>query len=562
MARQLYRVYLYVVSIALLILAAVGLAILLNTLLASTPLRGSYRVAPEQRETVQSVVFAITAWIIAAALGALHLRLIRRDLAEFPDAARGGVRAFFLNFTASVGTLVVVIAGAGAFSTLANAYQGLVGDSAGPFALAIAAALVVVALEVEQRRYPPTPGSATVFRRLHLFGIPLILLVITTLAFWNEAVRTTLTSVLISTNTYSPLDPNACDTGQFNPGPIDGPCSLPSTGFLWLATLVPIAVIALYAYTARDDRHSLIRMVAHIGSFALGIGALLFGLVRGIELLLRAVFGVAVTWRDVAHPWAAAYDFISPLTIGLLIVVAYGLWLRAERADLPVGAQITSLVTEAVAAVLFAAAFWWGVGRIAYTLFQWMGATSGESFAERWAGAIALALAGVVYIPIAVHLRGATKQTGQTAPRRGFILALLAGGIITGAVGLTMSLYAFGTSLLGAPLTDWQQTVRAGLASLAVGVILVVSYGWIALQERSLGSLFKRLREAPSIPPATAPAQAGAVREAAAADVAAEIEQILGDFEAHRISLPEASARLRALVEARGQGTSAQPAHA
>lgn len=562
MARQLYRVYLYVVSIALLILVAVGLAILLNTLFASTSLRGSYRAAPGQREIVQSVVFAITAWIIAAALGALHLRLIRRDLAEFPDAARGGVRAFFLNFTAAIGTIVAVVAGAGAFSSLANDNQGFMsGDSAGPFALAIAAALVVVALELEQRRYPPTSGAATIFRRLHLFGIPLVLLVITTLTFWNEAVRTSLASVLISTNTYSPLDPNACNASQFYPGPIDGPCGLTHAGFLWLATLVPIAVIALYAYTARDDRHSLIRMVTHIGSFALGVGALLFGLVLGLELLLRAIFGVSVTWRDVAHPWAAAYDFISPLTIGLLIVVAYGLWLRAERADLPAGAQITSLVTEAVTAVLFAAAFWWGVGRVAYTLFQWMGG-SGERFAESWAGAIALAAAGIVYIPLGVHLRIVTRQSGRNAPRRGFILALLAGGIITGAVGLTMTLYALGTSLLGAPLTDWQQTVQAGLSALLVGVILVVSYGWIALQERSLGSLFKRLREATSIPPAAAPAQAAVSRETVTADVTAEIERILADFEAHRISLPEASARLRALVEARGQSTSAQPTHA
>jgi hypothetical protein len=83
----LYRVYLYIVSIALLILAVVGLGILLNTLLTYTPLRGAYRLEPEQRELVQSVVFAVTAWIIAAALGALHLRLIRRDIAEYSEAA-------------------------------------------------------------------------------------------------------------------------------------------------------------------------------------------------------------------------------------------------------------------------------------------------------------------------------------------------------------------------------------------------------------------------------------------------------------------------------------------
>jgi hypothetical protein len=166
-------------------------------------------------------------------------------------------------------------------------------------------------------------------------------------------------------------------------------------------------------------------------------------------------------------------------------------------------------------------------------------------FAERWAAAIALAVAGLAYIPLAVHLRLSTAQTENSTPRRGFILAMLAGGIITGAVGLTITLYTLGTNLLGAPLSDWQQTAQGGLAALVVGLILVVSYGWTALQERSISSLFKRLREATATP-----VQAHETEMAGDADVTAAIEQVLKEYEAHGIDLHEATERIKTFIHA------------
>lgn len=556
MARQLYRVYLYFVSIALLILAAFGLAILLHSLLSFTSLRGSYVVAPTQRDLVQSLVFAITAWIIAAALGALHIRLIRRDIAENPVASIGGIRSFFLNMAEGLAALVAVFAGASAFVTLANAQPLYVGHSAAPFATAIAALLVVVALEFERRRFPAATGPALVFQRLHTFGVPLILLIATTLMYWNDAVQSSVTGLLIRGNVYNPLDPNACNSQQF--GPIEGPCAIANAGWLWLAALIPITAIALYALLARNDLRSAIRTVAHIGSLALGVGALAFGVERGAELLLRGAFGIPIGWRDVAHPWMASFAFAGPLTIGALIVLAYGLWIRAEKAELPPGAQITRLATVAVAAVIFASAFWWGAGRLAYTALQVLGGAGGNALAGSWAASLALMLAGVAYIPLAVYLRRST-QAETNAPRRGFILALLAGGIITGAVGLTMTLYILGTSLLGAPLDNWQQTVRAGLAVLTVGVILVVSYGLVALQERSIGSLFRRLREATSIPATTSPAPSQRAEAPATSDAAitAGIEAALTSYAEGRMSLQEATERIKRLTGAERAATPA-----
>ncbi|HEU5347610.1 MAG TPA: hypothetical protein VFU63_03255, partial [Ktedonobacterales bacterium] len=93
------------------------------------------------------------------------------------------------------------------------------------------------------------------------------------------------------------------------------------------------------------------------------------------------------------------------------------------------------------------------------------------------------------------------------------------------------------------------------------GVILVVSYGWVALQERSIAALFRRLREATAKPahvaaPAT-PAQdhaTGVTSEASSIEVTAAIEDVLKEYEAHRISLHEASERIRTLMYA-GAGT-------
>lgn len=541
MARQLYRVYLYIVSIALLILAVVGIGVLLNTLFSYTSLRGSYQGAPDQRELVQSIVFAVTAWVIAAALGALHLRLIRRDIEEYPQTGQGAIRSFFLNISEGFGTLVAVFAGASGCTTLAYAQPGQAGSSSGLFAGAIAALALVVALEFERRRFPAAAGPAKVFERLHIFGVPLVLLLVTALTYWPNAAQTSLTGLLIRANIYNPLDPAACGFEQS--GPIYGPCSLPSAGFLWLATLVPIIAIALYAVMARNDLRSAIRMVAHIGSLALGVGMVVYGVERGVELLLRGVFGVPVGWSDVAHPWTASYAFVAPLSIGVILTVAYGLWLSAERANLPLGSQVTRLATEAVVTLIFAVAFWWGAGRLIYSILEWVMGDSAVALAGSWASALALMIAGLAYLPLALHLRQ-TTQAETSAPRRGFVLALLAGGIITGAVGLTITLYTFGTSLLGAPLNDWQQTVRAGLAALVVGLILAITYGLIALQERSIGALFKRLRAATSAP---ARPQVAEASEVPAKDGrTAAIEGALKDYAAGRLSLQEATKRIDA----------------
>lgn len=548
MPRQLYRVYLYVVSIALLIFGAVALGMLLDTLLAYTPLRGSFRAVPGQNELVQRLIFAVVAWLIVAILGGLHYRLIRQDIASHPPASSGGVRSFFLNIPEGVAVLIGVFAASSGFSMLASSDPFGTPDASAPFAGGIAALLVAAVLELERRRSVPAAGAPMVFQRLHVFGVPFVVLFAAAITAWETAMRATVAALLMQANVYSPLDPDACVIGPFGPGnEITGPCTLPNVGFLWLAVLVMAAAIAVYVLLARSDARSMIRTVAHLASLALGLVLLVIGLDRGVELLLRAAFGVPVGWADVAHPWNAQFDFVSPLTLGALVTTAYALWLRAERALLPLGADGTLRTMEALSAVVFAVPFWWGLGRLLNAGFEWLGLGGALApFPADWAAALATLIAGLAYIPLSIQLLRRGAEAG--APRRGYILALLAGGVVTGAAGLAVTLYTLATAALGVPLDNWQQAARAGTAALVVGVLITGIYGWIALREHTIEPLFARRAAAPSV------AAAEAEGEALVA-MPGTIEQVLDAFAARKLTRDEAAERIREL-------TQAGPAHA
>jgi hypothetical protein len=122
------------------------------------------------------------------------------------------------------------------------------------------------------------------------------------------------------------------------------------------------------------------------------------------------------------------------------------------------------------------------------------------------------------------------------------VLALLAGGIVTGAVGLAVTLYALGTTLLGAPLVDWQQTARAGAAALVVGLVLVGIYGWIALRGRYVEPLVAGLSAAAKAPQAPVPTERAF--PPAERDLVEQIEGVLDEYAAHRVDRAEAVQRI------------------
>lgn len=522
MARTLYRFYLYFVFIAMVIFAAVALGLLLQALLRLTPLIGMYGSRPSNQEVVQAIVFAIVAWIIAGLLGGLHYWLIRRDMASDPTAGGSAVRSFFLNIVELIASpLGVAVSAFGFIMEL-----GTTSDVTGAAAFSLATLALVVFLEWERQRTKASPGAAMAFQRLHLYGVQLILLFQLTAA-WLSNVRLLIDGLFFGGKESMPFCPP--------PSPGGVPVVCPSGPNL-LSLVVGILWIVLfwvgYGYFTRKDTVSLLRQILHFASFAYGVGFALAGIYRGIELLLLPLFNVSVPLRDITGP-SAIYDFASPLTLGLLVIGVYSLWLIMTTRQQPNGRVIAILVGEAITAVLLAAVFWWGVGNLLLNALESFVPASVVPDSRSWVSALAFFITGIAYISLDLHLRSRNLQDAATAsgPRRGFVFALLAAGALAGAIGGVVALYALLTALLRSPLTDWQHVARIGLAAFIVGVIIVGVYLWIA----NLEHLFTALVRRPEPPPLPAPKPE-------------TIEEVLDELLAGKISRDEAAARLHKLV--------------
>jgi hypothetical protein len=526
------------------VFAAIGLGTLLDVLLAFTPLRGSVRATPLGAEVTQQVVFALVTWLIAVPLGALHYRLIWRDINRYPEAGSGALRAFFLNLGEAIAVVLAVFVGIGAFTMLADQQPGAIPNSAGVFAWALAALTLAALLHLERNRTRAAPGLATTFQRIHLYGVPLGILLVGLAGAWDSAMKATLDAALVWTNRYTPVDPRAC--GPYPVGQVEGLCSLPNAGALWLAALIPLGAIGSYAFQSRTDGRSLLRLIAHLGSFGVGVAFALAGLDRALELGLRALFAIPVGWSEIAHPWNAPYNFVSPLTFGVVVLVIYGLWLRAETAHLALGSSSVGSAMEGVAGVLLAVPLLWGLGRALYTSFEaWAGAPS-LALRPEWAASVALMLTGLGAIVLHLRLRAeSAADPGASVPWRAVVLALLAGGIVTGAVGLAVALYAWGTALLGAPLANWEQTARAGAAALIVGALLTGIDGAIALRGRFIEPLVASMSTAAN---AAASATTQPVEATDSRKVVEAIEQALDDYASHGVSREQAAQHILELT--------------
>ena len=491
MARNLYRVYLYFVSIVLLVLAAVGAYMLMNILLAQTGLRGAFAPVPSQQEVVQQVVFAVVAWVIAGIVGGLHYWLIRRDMRSDAAAGEGAVRSFFLNFAEAIAALIAVAAGASALNGLGYSDPSQI-DASGPLAGAIVAGAVFALLELERRRTQAAPGIAKTFQRLHLFGVPLILVVVYASNFVQAAVRETVGGVLYSAGAM-PL----CSAETFPGGP--GTCyAEPRLAFLWAAAVLVAGAWIGYAAIAQRDMRSRLREVMHILGFSAGAIFTAIGIERGVELAFRALLGGPVYWSDIY----TSYDFVSPLVLGVAIALTYGIWLRRESAELPMGTETTKLAVTAVSGGILAVPFWFGVGLLLRNAVESQLATGFQPNQQDWAMSLAFLLTGVAYVPVEYYLRGHSSRASNTGPRRGFVFALLAGGALTGAIGAVVALYALGTNLLGAPVGDWQHVARIGAVALFVGAVIATIYLWQASHE----GFFTPAARIPELAPVGTPA--------------------------------------------------------
>jgi hypothetical protein len=521
-ARNLYRFYLYIVYIALLIFVAFAVGYLLNTLLALTSLRGSYSGGPpDATSVVQAVVFAVVASAIAGALAGLHYWLIRRDMQHDPLAGASAIRSFFLNLTEALGiALAVPVAGFFVLDTLAlSPGQNVVS----PLAFSLATLALVVVLALERRRTQAGPGAALAFQRLHFYGVQILLLIFLTIS-WLSVIRPLVDALFFANSSMC----------------ADGSCGTSNPLLLASSVLWFVAFWLGYGWLVRNDTSSLLRLILHFLSLAYGIGYMLYGLYRVFQVLFLFLFHMAPALSDVVGP-GGRYDFFSPFTLGLLVTGVYYGWLRMAARQGLIDRRVLTLTGYTIAAILSAGAFWLGCGIIIYNVLQsWMPIPNAPAVSD-WASAIALMVAGLGYIPLSVYLRRRNSRDpiASAGPHRGFVLALCGGGILALAIGGAVALYAWITALFGSPIPYWQQVVHQGLFASIVGAILVAIYLSLALREHLFSSPLKHV--VPAVPdpvvvpePATQPPT---------------IENILDELLTNKITRDEAAIRIRALEQ-------------
>ncbi len=534
MARNLYRIYLYVVFIAMLIFAAVGLGMLLQVLFSLTPLRGAYGTAPTNASIVQVTVFFVVSWLVAAIFGILHYWLIRRDMQNDPAAGQSAIRSFFLNITELiVAPLAIVSTSMGVIAQLGHDPAF---DVTGSAAFAVSTLSLFAVLELERRSRPAGTDVAKIFERLHLYGVQLILLIVLTFSWNNTAFQLGDAFVFSGQVTGTP----AC-------GGFTG-CSSTNLLTLVLSTLWLVAFWIGYGFFARNDNASLFRSILHFASFAYGIGLVLYGISRAIELGFLALFQISLSASEILNN----YNFVALITLGLLVAAVYALWLRITSSkELSEQRRITTyLIGEAIITFLLAIVFWWGIALVFFNLFQVLaGINSGP---RDWAPALAFIITGLAYVPFDYYLHQRYQHDTAVAaePRRGFVFAMLAASILSTAIGAAVALYSLGTNLLGSPFDNWQQVARAGASACIVGVIVLVWYFFAARREQLLSGLTKRpVIEEEQVQQNTVPESEPEIPSPMLPDeMLTTIDAVLDDLLAGAITRDEAAMRIQKLM--------------
>lgn len=536
MNRHIVRFFSYVLYIALLIFLAGTAGWLLQLLLQYTPLRGE-NSPPGSADLVRATVLWVVSWGIGLPFVIYFYRLIRRDMKSDPTASGGGTRAFFLNFVEALSVPIAV--SVAAFAVIQPLGQLSMASVTTAAAFAILSLALVAWLERDRQQAPAASPAALVFQRLHLYGIQLILLFILTNT-WLWVMRQLIDTLLFdSQGAISSGAPPYC--GGFT-ACASGPNLLSLTiAMIWVA-LFWIG----YSFLVREDSASRWYQVVYLLGLAWGIGYALFGIERGVELLLLTLSGVPVPLRDITGP-AASYDFLSPLVFGLIVVGVYGFWLRRAGRQRPIVAMILALWAEAITAALLAIIFWWGIELVLQHVFETITGTQPDI--RNWMQAFALVITGIAYIPVNIHLYRQSFKLSIIDPLRTFVLAFLSGGLLTGVIGTGFALYVLGTSLLGSPLNNWQQGARSAIAAAVVGVIVLSIYLRIALHQHFFDWLARSKASAQaSKPPASATIPEGAAPLATPIKTPSTIESVLDELLAGKITREEAAARIRNLI--------------
>lgn len=523
MARNLYRFYLYAVSIALLSFAAFALGRLLQTLLNLTPLRDSYTSAPSSADVVQSVVFFVVSWLIVGLLGGFHYWLIRRDIQSDATASASLIRSFFLNIIEAI----VIAIGVPVFG-FAVIQQFGQGNSGAIFASAYAIPLLFMftLLELERRRSPSAAETTSLFHRLHFYGVQILFLIYLTISLLN-ALRPLVDAVLFGGRGRLA----SCTLGP------DTYCPNYNLFALALSILWFLGFWAWYGWLLRRDASNPLRFILHFASFGYGVGFILYGIQRAISLLIAPLFHINFSLKDVTGVYAN-YDFFSPLVLGTLVLLGYHFLVRAGSQEGLLEQKFIRPIESAAAAVVSAVTFWVGWSYLLYDFLQKLNPVPNAPDNENWIFALALIVAGLGYIPLDFYLYRSNKTTPDSGAgaRRGFVLAVLGAGLLAFAIGGATALYSWITAAFGSSFTNWQQTVHVGLAVAVVGAVVVAFYLMVALREK----LFSGFAQQPTPPVTPTPTDSVPANT--------KVEDILDELLAGKLTRDEAAKRIYALT--------------
>lgn len=521
MARNLYRFYLYVVFVAMLIFATAGLSTFLQSLFSLTGLRGSYSSAPSSAAITQTGVFFGVSWFIAALIGGLHYWLIRRDMRG--DPATGGsnaIRSFFLNVIELIAAPVAIGTGASTISQLGQSNDVTYG-----LAITLATLVLVGVLEWERRRATAGTAVGLFFQRFSLYGIQFILL---SLLIFNS---TQALNVLVDALFFGGITYHTLTCGD----PLSAGCHGPNA-LIYVAAALWVALFWIaYGFAGRKVVGSLLQRIAYFISFAIGVMYVLYGAGQAIALGILNFSGAHVTTGDVVQ----MYNFTASLVIGLLVIAVYTLWLRSATSQQSIPAvawQIALSIVEAIVAGLMALAFYTGLALVLLNLFE-----SPVSITT-WSGPLASLITGIGYIAFDIHLYRRKQQDvpGAMDARRGFVFALLGAGVLATAIGGAFALYTAISNALGSPLDNWQHLARSGAAAVVVGLGILVVYFVLANREKLLVRTSKSAAQVgPSVAPAslvTTPVEHPT------------IEEVLDELLSGKLSRDEAAARIREIA--------------
>jgi hypothetical protein len=548
MSRGLYRFYLYFVALALAESIVTSLGLLLNQILQRTPLQGQNYYGPGARPDATSLNLAVIEFVVtlvvAGSFLALHYWLIRRDSASDPAGAReSGVRSFLLNWTEANATLTAVIAGVIAMWYIGQPY----GSAVYPTAIALAALVLALALEWERRRLTPTRGAALIFDRLRRHVVPYIILlsvVIYTLYYLtNKLERLIGQQSLYSCNPLNSQNYNyqlpTCIGNEIN-------------GALLAAAVAVGSWLLLLWLGSRDAQSQMRQVMLLLGWASGGMITLAFALQVAIEYVLRRL-----TPAMGAPDYLNASDFGPWLVVAFVSLAVYG-WVLRERAGAAMSSQAVRLTMRALAGVILAAPFWYGVYLtvVMYVTFLAEPGSTAPTLIT-WERSLSYLIAGVGYIPLAFWLGAGSRAAEIRGPRRGFVLALLAAGALVTASAAVSLLYSLLSSALSVPLAGRRSMAETAGATLLTGLALGGVYLFIALREQQF-AWSPRAPEAPAAEPAMAPVaasgEAPTAPTAPATTASPSLDEVLSQLEGGAISRTTAAERIRDLARAGALG--------